>query len=85
MPVVEIHEHIDLSPDQVWALISDIEKAPEWVTVMRELVSTTDNPVREGTVYRERSKVGPGVPRRSGTSRAATPHTSRSMNPTKPA
>jgi uncharacterized protein YndB with AHSA1/START domain len=61
MPVVEIHEHIDSSPDQVWALISDIEKAPEWVTVMRELVSTTDNPVREGTVYRERSKVGPGV------------------------
>lgn len=53
MPVVEIHEHIESSPDQVWALISDIKKAPEWVTFMRELVSTTDNPVREGTVYRE--------------------------------
>ncbi len=59
MRTVEIIEAINASPQQVWDYISDIEKAPQWVTVMQSLVETTDNPVKEGTVYTERSKVGP--------------------------
>ncbi|MFH5832070.1 SRPBCC family protein [Halalkalibaculum sp. DA3122] len=59
MPRVEIKKHIQASQEQVWECISDIEKAPEWVVVMKSLVETTENPVREGTVYRESSKIGP--------------------------
>ncbi len=59
MPIVEVRERIDAAPEAVWGLVSDIERAPEWVTVMEALVETTENPVREGTVYTERSKVGP--------------------------
>jgi carbon monoxide dehydrogenase subunit G len=58
MAKVEITKHINTSPQKVWDFISDVEKAPEWVTVMQSLVETTDNPVKEGTVYRERSKIG---------------------------
>ncbi len=42
-----------------WEIISDIQRAPEWVVVMQSLIETTENPVRKGTVYREASKVGP--------------------------
>ncbi len=58
MAKVEITKHINASPQKVWDFISDVEKAPEWVTVMQSLVETTDNPVKEGTVYRELSKIG---------------------------
>jgi len=56
---IEFVEQINASPQEVWDYISDIEKAPQWVTVMQSLLETTDNPVRKGTVYTERSKVGP--------------------------
>lgn len=59
MPKVEIIKPIDATQEKVWSFVSDIEKAPEWVVVMKSLVDTTENPVREGTVYRENSKIGP--------------------------
>lgn len=59
MPKVEIEKSIKAPQEKVWDFISDIEKAPQWVVVMKSLVDTTDNPVREGTVYREKSKIGP--------------------------
>ena len=59
MPKVSIQKSINASPEEVWNFISDIETAPEWVLVMQSLVETTDNPVKAGTVYRERSKIGP--------------------------
>lgn len=59
MPKVEIKKDIKAPQKQVWEFISDIEEAPEWVVVMKSLVETTENPVREGTVYRESSKIGP--------------------------
>ena len=59
MPKVEIVKHIKAPQEKVWDFISDIEQAPDWVVVMQSLVETTDNPVKEGTIYRERSKVGP--------------------------
>lgn len=58
MPKVEIETEIEAPQKQVWEFISDIEKAPEWVAVMNALIETTDNPVKEGTVYRESSKIG---------------------------
>ena len=59
MKKVEITKYIDASQQQVWNFISDVERAPEWVEVMQSLVETTDNPVKEETVYKERSKIGP--------------------------
>lgn len=59
MPKVEITKRIKAPQKQVWEFISDIEKAPEWVAVMKSLIHTTENPVKEGTVYRESSKIGP--------------------------
>lgn len=59
MPKVEIEKKINAPRDKVWKFISDIEKVPEWVVVTQAMLDTTDNPVREGTVYREESKIGP--------------------------
>lgn len=58
MPKVEIVQRIHSPQKQVWEFICDIEKAPEWVAVMESLLKTTDNPVREGTVYWESSRIG---------------------------
>ncbi len=59
MPKVEIEQPIRAPREKVWEVISNIEKAPEWVAVMKSLVETTKNPLEEGAVYRERSKIGP--------------------------
>lgn len=58
MPKVEIEKTIKAPQKQVWEFISDIEEAPKWVSVMIALVDTTENPVQEGTVYREISRIG---------------------------
>lgn len=59
MPKVAIKKHIRAPQKQVWDFISDIKTAPKWVVVMKSLIETTENPVREDTVYRESSKIGP--------------------------
>lgn len=59
MPKVEIEKQIHAPPEKIWDFISDIKTAPKWVVVMKSLIKTTDNPVQEGTVYRESSKIGP--------------------------
>lgn len=59
MPKTEIKKFIRASQEKVWDFISNIESAPEWVVVMKSLIHTTENPVRENTVYRESSKIGP--------------------------
>lgn len=58
MPKVNIVQKIHSPQQQVWEFISDIEKAPEWVVVMKFLIDTTENPVQKGTLYRESSKIG---------------------------
>ena len=59
MRKVEIKKIIDAAPKGVWDYISDIKSAPDWVVVMKSLISTTDNPVKLSTFYTERSKIGP--------------------------
>lgn len=61
MNTVEIHRHIEAPPAQVWSLISDVHRVPEWATMTEELLETSANPIQEGTIYRERSKIGPYV------------------------
>ncbi len=59
MPKVEIEKSINAPREKVWNFISDIKGAPDWVVVMQSLVETTENPLQEGSVYREQSKIGP--------------------------
>ena len=59
MRTVEFERHIDASPASIWSFISDVERVPEWATMTEELLETSDNPLQEGSVYRERSKIGP--------------------------
>lgn len=61
MPVVEIHQHIDAAPEKVWDLMCDIRRGPEWITVMLETLYVSDDWIQKGSVYRERSKVGPST------------------------
>ena len=59
MPVFKATEYIDAPPQTVWDLICDLRRGPEYVDVMLELVFASDDPVKVGTVYRERSQIGP--------------------------
>lgn len=59
MPKVEITKYVKAPQKQVWEFISDIERAREWVVVMKSLIRTTENPVQKGTMYRESSKIDP--------------------------
>ena len=59
MPRIEVVEHIQAPPARVWDLFSDIRRGPEWVSVMEDVVHVSEEPVRRGTVYRERSTIGP--------------------------
>ncbi len=61
MPRIEIREYIQAPPEQVWTFLSDIRRGPEWVTVMKEVLSVSDEPLRQGSSYRERSKIGPST------------------------
>jgi uncharacterized protein YndB with AHSA1/START domain len=60
MPGVHLSVRINAPVEKVWDFLSDIRRAPEWVTVMEELLEVSDDPIRQGTVYRERSRIGPG-------------------------
>lgn len=59
MRTVEFERHINASPVSVWSFISDVERVPEWATMTEEVLETSNNPLQEGSVYRERSKIGP--------------------------
>ena len=61
MPDVALHRHIEAAPEKVWDLLFDIRRGPEWVTVMIETLSVSDDWIQKGSVYRERSKVGPST------------------------
>lgn len=61
MPTISISQQIEAPPEQVWSFISDLRRGPEYVTVMKELLYVSDEPIKQGTVYRELSKIGPGM------------------------
>ena len=61
MPRIVFSEHIETSAEDVWDLISDVRRGPEWVTVMKEVLHVSEEPIKEGSTYRELSKVGPST------------------------
>ena len=47
---------ISASPDEVWALISDLERGPQWSVVTLQCEITSEGPPGVGCTYRSTSK-----------------------------
>ncbi len=56
MPVAESEVLIAAPPEEVWALISDLERGPEWSVVTLECTLTSDGPPGLGCTYRSVSR-----------------------------
>jgi uncharacterized membrane protein len=56
MPVAQSEVFIAASPQEVWSLISDLERGPEWSLVTLECKLTSDGPPGLGSTYRSVSK-----------------------------
>ncbi len=56
MPVAESEILIAAPPEEVWALISDLERGPEWSVVTLECMLTSDVPPGPGCTYRSVSR-----------------------------
>ena len=56
MPVAQSQIRIAAPPEQVWALISDLERGPEWSVVTLECKLTSAGPVDLGSTYTAVSK-----------------------------
>lgn len=57
MPRIEFVEYISARPQAVWDFISDIRRAPEWLTVSQEVLFVSNEPIKKGNVYRERTLI----------------------------
>ena len=56
MPVAKSEIFIAAPPEEVWALISDLEAGPEWSVVTLECELTSEGPPGPGRTYRSVSK-----------------------------
>jgi len=56
MPVAQSDVFIAAPPKEVWSLISDLERGPEWSMVTLECKLTFGGPPRLGSTYRSVSK-----------------------------
>jgi uncharacterized protein YndB with AHSA1/START domain len=56
MPTAESEVFIAAPPEEVWALISDLERGPEWSVVTLECQLTSEGPPGLGCTYRSVSK-----------------------------
>jgi uncharacterized protein YndB with AHSA1/START domain len=56
MPRAQSEVFIAAPPEEVWALISDLERGPEWSVITLECQLTSDGPPGLGCTYRSVSK-----------------------------
>jgi uncharacterized protein YndB with AHSA1/START domain len=56
MPVAKSEILIAATPEEVWVLISDLERGPEWSVVTLECTLTSDGPPGPGCTYRSVSR-----------------------------
>ena len=56
MPVARSELFIAAPPQEVWSLISDLERGPEWSLVTLECKLTSEGPPGRGSRYRSLSK-----------------------------
>ena len=57
----EIETRIEAPPAQVFAVATDIERVPEWMSAVEALEPLDEGPVREGWRFRERSGQAAGT------------------------
>ena len=57
MSQVEVSVDIAASPEAVWGFVSDLRRIPEWIEDTLAMLSVEPEPARQGTVYRERSRI----------------------------
>ncbi len=43
--------------ETVWAFLNDLDRNPDWVSNVRQVVSVSEGPVGMGTIFRERIRV----------------------------
>ena len=55
----ELSTEINAPPQVVWDFISDLRRAPEWVTATDEILYVSEGEIGVGTVYREKGGAGP--------------------------
>ncbi len=58
MPVAQSQIQIAAPPEEVWALLSDLERGPEWSVVTLECELRSGGPPGLGSTYRAVSKFG---------------------------
>ena len=59
MPRLEMAREIKASPEQVWALLSDVKRYPEWVVFTERMVETPEGALGVGSSYREYGGIPP--------------------------
>jgi len=56
---IRVSTEINSTPEQVWDLMCNAHRYPEWVTVTDRMVEAPDGPVGAGSVYREYGGIPP--------------------------
>ena len=57
MTQMEAQVYIPASMETVWDLISDVQRIPEWMTNVEQILSVSEVPVKVGTIYRDRVSI----------------------------
>jgi uncharacterized protein YndB with AHSA1/START domain len=57
---VEIREEIERPLADVWAMVSDATRLPQWLEEFEHVVQESEGPVGKGTVFRYTLSPGPG-------------------------
>jgi uncharacterized membrane protein len=54
---IERHIEIERSPDDVFSLLTDLDRLPDWATVVVETREVSDRPLRNGCTFRQTLRV----------------------------
>jgi uncharacterized membrane protein len=57
MARIERQIEVDRSPGEVFALLTDLDRLPEWATIVVETRDVSDLPVRQGCTFRQTLRV----------------------------
>lgn len=61
MPTAQSSIHVEASPQEVFDLVSDPLRIPEYVPIVIDVFEVSDGPIGVGTVIKEHTKPGPVV------------------------
>lgn len=61
MPTAAASIHVDATPEEVFDLVSDPMRIPEYVPIVLDVFDVSEGPIGPGTTLKEHSKPGPFV------------------------